>query len=45
MQEKEIWKDIPGYERLYPVNQWVAYIRIQLRLWVIKSLYMGAKPT
>lgn len=22
MQEKEIWKDIPGYEGLYQVNQW-----------------------
>lgn len=22
MQEKEIWKDIPGYESLYQVNQW-----------------------
>lgn len=44
MQEKEIWKDIHGYERLYRVNQWVTYIHIQLRLWVIKSLYMGAKP-
>ena len=22
MHEKEIWKDIPGYEGLYQVNQW-----------------------
>lgn len=22
MQEKEIWRDIPGYEGLYQVNQW-----------------------
>lgn len=22
MQEQEIWKDIPGYEGLYQVNQW-----------------------
>ena len=22
MNEKEIWKDIPGYEGLYQVNQW-----------------------
>ena len=22
MKEKEIWKDIPGYEGLYQVNQW-----------------------
>lgn len=22
MQEQEIWKDIPGFEELYQVNQW-----------------------
>ena len=22
MQEQEIWKDIPGFEKLYQVNQW-----------------------
>lgn len=49
MHEKEIWKDIPGYEGLYQVNQWGDIYSLYTHIFLVaeyckKTMEVGRRP-